>query len=218
MDGGSGKVYTTDTHLRCKTGKAIWNWRIKFPLELPLKNRENGRLRVEVWDWDLFGDGDMIGGNKIDLYDWLLKAYHTPNSISVFPFKEEKLAREQLLHDKGLLDDASASSNPATQIDSEEASDDEEEERSEEEEENENEDEENLEDSDGIGDRKNKEDKEDMKPLLGNKKASYKGNDNVDADEVAPKKPKKPEVKDPSPLEQIYSFLGYIYFIKILSN
>lgn len=29
---------------------ASWNWRIKIPIELPLKTREMGRLRVQMWE------------------------------------------------------------------------------------------------------------------------------------------------------------------------
>ena len=42
----------TDTHLRAKSGKGNFNWRIKFPLELPMKQWP--RLRFQIWDKDFF--------------------------------------------------------------------------------------------------------------------------------------------------------------------
>ena len=51
MEGSSHRVYETDTHLRCKDCCPAWNWRIKFDMELPIKNREYGRLKVQCWDW-----------------------------------------------------------------------------------------------------------------------------------------------------------------------
>jgi hypothetical protein len=49
MEGESTK-YSTDTHWRCKNGSGSWNWRIKIPVELPVKTRELGRLRVQMWE------------------------------------------------------------------------------------------------------------------------------------------------------------------------
>lgn len=34
----------------CLSHLASWNWRIKIPIELPLKTREMGRLRVQMWE------------------------------------------------------------------------------------------------------------------------------------------------------------------------
>ena len=91
---GSDTVHKTDTHIREKAGKPAWNYRIKFFVELPLKNREYGRLKMECWDWDLFGDGELLGEATFDLYDWLLKAYHAPTGSSVKPFEEIRSAQD----------------------------------------------------------------------------------------------------------------------------
>lgn len=45
---GNDSHQSTDTHWRCSNGKGSWNWRLKIPLELPVKTRELGRLRIEV--------------------------------------------------------------------------------------------------------------------------------------------------------------------------
>ena len=48
---GSPRHYDTDIHLRCKDGCPAWNWRIKFNMDLPIKDRAYGRLRLQCWDW-----------------------------------------------------------------------------------------------------------------------------------------------------------------------
>lgn len=195
MDGGTGKTYSTDVHFRCKTHAAIWNWRIKFWMELPLKTREHGRLRIQAWDWDLFGDGDMIGEGKVDLYDWLLKAYHSPVGVSVFPFKELTQARDAMLRDKGM---GGITDNAATEKKSDAQ-----------------ETEEGDEDTEEISDEdtgESGEAKDENTPLLDKKE----GSDVVVAapvmgepiDKPVVKKSKKVEVKELTPVEQIYSFLG----------
>lgn len=85
---GSDKRYETDTHWRCKSGQGSWNWRIKIPFELPIKAREMGRLRVQLWDRDIVKSNEIIGSGSYNLYDWLLMAYH--RGKEVLPFKESK--------------------------------------------------------------------------------------------------------------------------------
>lgn len=48
MEGEGQERMKTDVHWRCKTGTASWNYRIKIPIELPIKSRELGRLHVQV--------------------------------------------------------------------------------------------------------------------------------------------------------------------------
>ena len=44
--------YTTDTHYRCQTGAASFNWR----KNIPLKSKQGEYiLTVQAWDWDLTG-------------------------------------------------------------------------------------------------------------------------------------------------------------------
>ena len=45
---GDSQRHHTDTHWRCKKGNASWNWRMKIPIELPIKSRELGRLKIQV--------------------------------------------------------------------------------------------------------------------------------------------------------------------------
>lgn len=42
----------TDTHWRCYAGEGSWNWRLKFPVTLPMKP-EMARLHIQLWDRDV---------------------------------------------------------------------------------------------------------------------------------------------------------------------
>ena len=44
---GQTKRQDTDTHWRCINGKGSWNYRLKFPVSLPIKS-EFSRLRFQV--------------------------------------------------------------------------------------------------------------------------------------------------------------------------
>ena len=53
---GDSKKRSTDTHWRAKNQKAEWNYRLKFPIELPGTGRprlSDERLTFQLWDSDL---------------------------------------------------------------------------------------------------------------------------------------------------------------------
>lgn len=55
------KEQRTDIHLRAKKGKGNFNWRMKFPIELPCKPRGTWpRLKMQIWDMDIIGANDAI--------------------------------------------------------------------------------------------------------------------------------------------------------------
>jgi hypothetical protein len=93
MEGG--KKYYTDTHWRCKNGKASWNWRIKIPIELPIKSREIGRLKVQAWERNLITPNMIIGEGSIELFDWFMLAYHRQEQ-TILPFKERNEVRKEM--------------------------------------------------------------------------------------------------------------------------
>lgn len=83
----------TDIHWRAKKGEASWNYRLKFPVELPIKRKEFSRLRVQLWDQNVLTSNKAIGESYIDLHSWFLLAYHENRVIH--PFKEIKDAKKR---------------------------------------------------------------------------------------------------------------------------
>jgi hypothetical protein len=49
---------STDTHLRSRGGVGNFNWRMKFPINLPSKRTP--RLRLQVWDMDFFSANESL--------------------------------------------------------------------------------------------------------------------------------------------------------------
>jgi Ca2+-dependent lipid-binding protein len=58
------KPLETDTHFRCQTGKASFNYRLKFNEALP---RKDYNLTIQAYDRDFFKSNDIIGATRIDL-------------------------------------------------------------------------------------------------------------------------------------------------------
>jgi hypothetical protein len=58
------KALETDTHFRCQTGKASFNYRLKFNEVYP---RKDYRLTIQAYDRDFFKSNDIIGAASIDL-------------------------------------------------------------------------------------------------------------------------------------------------------
>lgn len=94
MEGGEKRKQSTDTHWFCKNGAGSWNWRIKIPLELPIKARELGKLKIQLWEKNVITANTIVGEGYENLYDWLMLAYRRQTS-SVSPFKEERDAEKK---------------------------------------------------------------------------------------------------------------------------
>jgi hypothetical protein len=65
------KTQETDTHWRCRT-KGSFNWRMKYPMTLPLDPDENygeDVLKLQMWDRDIVKANDMICEAEIHLND-----------------------------------------------------------------------------------------------------------------------------------------------------
>jgi len=58
------ELQKTDTHFRCQTGNASFNWRMLLPLRLP---KQKPVLTLQVYDKDIFSSDDYMCGTTIDL-------------------------------------------------------------------------------------------------------------------------------------------------------
>jgi hypothetical protein len=105
LEGEGQSAHDTDTHWKCKSGAASWNWRIKLPMELPIKTRELGRLKMQVYERNLITSNELIGEAVVNLYDWLLLAYHRQTK-TILPYKEIKEAYTKQRRQKELADTA----------------------------------------------------------------------------------------------------------------
>ncbi len=84
------KPQETDTHWRCKKGKASWNWRLLFDVELGNSTRamKFPYLHFQLWDRDVLKWNDCAGEGVIDLGKYYRKAYK--NNIAIKLFEQKK--------------------------------------------------------------------------------------------------------------------------------
>jgi hypothetical protein len=80
----------TDTHWRAKKGKASWNWRLIFDVELGHNTRamKFPYLHLQLWDKDLLKYNDCVGETAIDIGKWYRKAYK--NTIAIKLYEKKK--------------------------------------------------------------------------------------------------------------------------------
>jgi len=63
-------VKETDTHWRCSTGEASFNYRLLFDLTSPSTTKSEAeayKLKLQIFDRDLFASNDFICGYEFDL-------------------------------------------------------------------------------------------------------------------------------------------------------
>jgi hypothetical protein len=77
----------TDTHYRCQTGNASFNYRLNFKTEVP---RKHYKFSVQAYDRDFFKSNDIIGATQIDLRK---------------PFEDAELTKRPLRVDKKYHDE-----------------------------------------------------------------------------------------------------------------
>ncbi len=84
----------TDTHWRCRNGKASWNWRMKFNVELP---RKFPYLHFQLWDRDILKYNDCIAECNLDCEKYFKQAHRYDEAVNFFA---KKLTRKQRLKKK----------------------------------------------------------------------------------------------------------------------
>ena len=71
--GADGKEKRTDTHFRARNGRASWNYRYKWPVEMDA-NMKFQYLTLQLWDKDITSN-DFIGEQKLNLGPWFKRTY-----------------------------------------------------------------------------------------------------------------------------------------------
>lgn len=81
VEGGEWKE--TDIHVRARDGKGSFNWRMKFPVQLPLPENMTDRLKIQVWDKDLVESDDAIAEAYLDLKPSFRRAMQTHKKVVI---------------------------------------------------------------------------------------------------------------------------------------
>ena len=61
----------TDIHFRSRNGCGAFNWRMKFPIKLPKRSNKYPRLKLQIWDKDIFSPDDFVAERVLILKDFL---------------------------------------------------------------------------------------------------------------------------------------------------
>lgn len=82
----------TDTHFRCQTGKASFNYRLLFDMKYPRKKNDYD-LQIQAYDRDFFKSNDIIGEAKVDLKHIFEDVILTKRPISLNKSYYEKVLK-----------------------------------------------------------------------------------------------------------------------------
>lgn len=88
------KAQETDTHWRCKKGKASFNWRMLFDIELGhnTKLMKFPYFHIQLWDRDILKWNDCAGEGVLNLGKYFKKAYKKNVAIKLFESKQGAMA------------------------------------------------------------------------------------------------------------------------------
>jgi len=70
----------TDTHYRCQTGEASFNYRLLYDFQSPVRHksdRDSYKLKIEAYDRDVFKSNDFLCRFEMDLYHLILECRQT---------------------------------------------------------------------------------------------------------------------------------------------
>ncbi|KOO32312.1 c2 domain containing protein [Chrysochromulina tobinii] len=83
MGGTDLPIQRTDTHWRARSGKASFNWRLKFPVTLS-EHMKYQRLTVQLWDRDILTSDYMIGDATLNLDKWFRRTFKKRKRRSIY--------------------------------------------------------------------------------------------------------------------------------------
>lgn len=83
----------TDTHYRCQTGKASYNYRLNYKIEVP---RKDYRFTIQTYDRDFFKSNEIIGSHIIDLQSAFEDADLTKRPLRIDKDYYEKYMKHDL--------------------------------------------------------------------------------------------------------------------------
>lgn len=75
-------VKETDTHWRCTTGTACFNYRLLFDFESPSSEKYGEKLTLQLWDRDLFKSNDFLCEFEIPLVQMIKDCRYTQKPIN----------------------------------------------------------------------------------------------------------------------------------------
>ncbi|MES1915775.1 MAG: hypothetical protein MHM6MM_007676, partial [Cercozoa sp. M6MM] len=90
------KRQQTDTHMRAQGGMGNFNWRMKVPVELPLK--KSPRFRLQLWDRDFFSPNDSICEVTFSLASLFRRAHRLQDRVVLRHEGEDKIWINNLTH------------------------------------------------------------------------------------------------------------------------
>ncbi len=90
----------TDTHYRCGTGAASFNYRLLYNIKHP---RKDYTFTVQLYDRDLLSSNEMIASTSINLTDAFTDASLTKKPVSITKkYHDTYLAKESKHFKKGV--------------------------------------------------------------------------------------------------------------------
>lgn len=95
---------TTDTHFRCTTGEASFNWRIVEKIQYDPKSG-NTNLSVQVYDKDIFASDDYICSANLNLKKFLQEIYELDLPFTLDNKKYARILSNCTEEEKKLLED-----------------------------------------------------------------------------------------------------------------
>jgi len=90
------KRQQTDLHYRSKRGVGNFNWRMKFPVDLPVKRPP--RFRLAIWDKDYFSANDSICEANLSLAGLFKKAFNMKDKVQMKNRGKTKIWITELRH------------------------------------------------------------------------------------------------------------------------